>query len=248
MDLNDRVVVITGATRGIGMEMARSMAQRGARVVISSRKQENVAAALAELKGCGQVVATTCHVGDGQELEKLMAFAKHEFGDVEVLVNNAVTNPHFGATLECDSVAWQKMFDVNLLAAIHASRLCVPDMIRNKGGSIINVASIAGLRVFPGMGPYSVLKAALIMMTKVLAAELGPHGIRVNAIAPGFVKTQFSEAIWSNEKVSGQVTGQTPLRRMADPSEISGIACYLASDDSRFTTGSVMVADGGLTL
>ncbi|MCB1045176.1 MAG: SDR family oxidoreductase [Acidobacteria bacterium] len=246
--MDGRVAMVTGATRGIGLAVAKGLAARGAKVVISSRKQENVDQALALLDGCGDVAGFPCHVGSSEDLEALVAFAKKTYGDPDILINNAVTNPHFGPMLECGTDAWQKMLDVNLLASLHAARLCIPGMVAKGGGSIINIASIAGLRVYPGMGAYSVLKAALIMATKVLAKELGPMGIRVNAIAPGFVKTQFSEAIWANPKLADPVIKHTPLKRMADPNEIAGLACYLASGESSFTTGSVMVADGGLTL
>lgn len=248
MELDKKVVLITGASRGIGLSIARAVAERGARVVIASRKQENVDEALQALSDVGEVMGTTCHVGSGDDIERLVEFTVDRFGDPDVLINNAATNPHFGPTLDCSMEQWQKLFEVNLMAAIHSSRLCVPGMLRKGGGSIINVASVAGLRVYPGMGPYAVFKSALIMITRVLAAELGPEGIRVNAIAPGFVKTKFSEAVWSNPRLSQGIERQTPLRRMADPDEMAGIACYLASDASRFTTGTVQVVDGGLTL
>ena len=245
-DLSGKVAIVTGASRGIGEAIARAYAAAGAAVVLSSRKQEaldEVAAGIRE--GGGRALAVAAHVGDEAAIERLVKAAVDAFGGVDILVNNAATNPHFGPVLTSQESQWDKIFDVNVKGGFRMVRACVPHMRERGGGKIINVASIAGLRPQPGMGIYSVSKAAVLMLTQVLAAELAADNIQVNAIAPGFVKTRFSRVLWETPSIYEAIVRVIPQRRMAAPEELTGIALYLASPASDFTTGAVFVVDGG---
>jgi NAD(P)-dependent dehydrogenase (short-subunit alcohol dehydrogenase family) len=248
-DLTGRVAIITGASRGIGEAIARALAEAGASVVVTSRKLENVGRVAEEVRAAGgRALAVEAHAGRAADASTVAEAALGEFGRVDILVNNAGTNPHFGPVLTAEESHWDKIFEVNVKGHFFMAKAVVPAMIRQGGGKIITIASIAGLNPGPSMGVYSTSKAAAIMLTKVLAAELAGHNIQVNCIAPGFVKTQFSAALWSSPQLSAAIERATPQHRMAVPEEVAGAALYLASDASSFTTGSVLVVDGGITL
>ncbi len=244
--LDGKVAIITGASRGIGEAIARAYAAAGAAVVLTSRKQEALDAVAASIHDAGgKALAVAAHVGDKAAVERLVNTAVEVFGGVDILVNNAATNPHFGPLLTSEESQWDKIFDVNVKGGFRMARACVPHMRERGGGKIINVASIAGLRPQPGMGVYSISKAALLMLTQVLATELASDNIQVNAIAPGFVKTRFSRVLWETPRFYEAIVRAIPQGRMAEPSELTGIALYLASPASDFTTGAVFVVDGG---
>ena len=247
--LVDKVALITGGTRGIGLAIARTFAAAGARVMIASRKQENVDAALASFDASdGAVLGMTAHTGSQEAVQALAAYTIDAFGGIDILVNNAATNPHFGPMLTAEESQWDKILDVNVKGYFRMIKACVPHMQKRGGGKIINLASIAGQLPLPGMGVYSVSKAAVIMLTKVLAVELAPMNIQVNAIAPGLIKTRFSAALWRNQQIYQAITRTIPQGRMAEPEEVAGIALYLASHASDFTTGATVVVDGGQIL
>lgn len=244
--LNDKVIVITGASRGIGEAIARACVEAGARVVLASRKQadlDRVAGALGD-----QALAVACHTGKAEDVDAMMGKAIEKFGRVDGYVNNAATNPYFGPLVDTPDSAIDKTFEVNVRGYLYGARAFVKHArTRDGGGSIVNIASIAGLRAAPMQGIYGATKAAVISMTQTLAFELGGSKIRVNAIAPGLVETKFAAAIVGNPMLRDHVVGRTPLARHAQPAEIAGAAVYLLSDAASFTTGSVMVVDGGLT-
>lgn len=244
--LEGKVALVTGASRGIGEAIARAYAAAGAAVVLSSRKQEALDAVAASIRDMGgRALAVAAHVGDEAAIQRLVEAAVDTFGGVDILVNNAATNPHFGPLLTSQESQWDKIFDVNVKGYFRMVRACVPHMRSRGGGKVINIASIAGLRPQPGMGIYCISKAAVIMLTQVLAAELAADNIQVNAIAPGFVKTRFSRALWANPALHDAIVRVIPQGRMAEAQELTGIALYLASPASSFTTGGVFVVDGG---
>jgi NAD(P)-dependent dehydrogenase (short-subunit alcohol dehydrogenase family) len=245
-DLTGKVAIVTGASRGIGAAIAVALAEAGASVVVASRKQESVEAVAAQIRAQdGAATAIATHTGDAAAVTALVESTVAAYGGVDILVNNAATNPHFGALLTAEESHWDKTFDVNVKGYLRMIQACVPVMQARGGGKVINLASIAGKIPQPGMGVYCVSKAAVIMLTEVLAAELASLNIQVNAIAPGFVKTKFSAAIWSNEAMNKAVLAGIPQQRMAEPEEIAGVALYLASPASSFTTGATILADGG---
>ena len=244
--LKDKVIVITGASRGIGEAIAKACVDGGAKVVLASRKQadlDKVAGALGSA-----AIAVACHTGKAEEVDALVAKAVETFGRVDGYVNNAATNPYFGPLLDTPDAAVDKTFEVNVRGYLYGARAFVKHArTRRGGGSIVNIASVAGLRAAPMQGIYGATKAAVISMTQTLAFELGGSAIRVNAIAPGLVETKFASAIVGNPMLREHVVKRTPLARHAQPTEIAGAAVYLLSDASSFTTGSVVTVDGGLT-
>jgi NAD(P)-dependent dehydrogenase (short-subunit alcohol dehydrogenase family) len=245
-DLSGKVALVTGASRGIGLAVAEALALAGAKVVLSSRKQEGLDRAAEQIreKG-GEALPIAAHTGSSDAIATVVNEAVDLWGGIDIVVNNAATNPHFGHIMTAEESHWDKIFDVNVKGYFRVVKACVPIMKVRGGGSVINVASVAGKEPQPMMGVYSVSKAAVLMLTEVLAAELAQDNIRVNAIAPGFVKTSFSRALWQNEGIYNAVVKAIPQRRMAEPDEIAGIALYLASSASRFTTGATFVVDGG---
>src|SRR6516162_5161151 len=249
IDLKGRVALVTGGGRGIGKAIARRFAEAGAAVVIASRKLENLEATAAEFASLpGRVLPVACHVGRLDQLENLVRQAEAQLGPIDILVNNSATNIGQGPALAVTDEMLDKMVEINIKAALRLVRLTVPKMIERKsGGSIINIASIAGLRPQPGGLLYSFTKAGLIMMTRSWAQEFGSHGIRVNAIAPGLIQTDFSEYFWKNEEYRRHVETTQPIRRIGQPDEIGYLALYLASDEASFVTGQVYVIDGGAT-
>lgn len=245
-DLTGKVALVTGASRGIGEAIAHAYAEAGAKVVLASRKQEGLDAVAADIKANGgEALPIAAHTGSDEAVEELVAKATEAYGGVDIVVNNAATNPHFGPIMTAEESHWDKILDVNVKGYFRVAKACVSSMKKRGGGKVINIASIAGLEPQPGMGIYCVSKAAVIMMTQVLAAELAVDNIQVNAIAPGFIKTKFSEAIWGNEQIYKAVTNSIAQKRIAEPSELTGMALYLAAEASSFTTGAVMLVDGG---
>lgn len=250
-NLTGRVALITGASRGIGAAIAGAFAGAGARVVLSSRRQESVDAVAASIRDAGgEALAVAAHTGDRDAIHGLVERAEAAYGGIDIVVNNAATNPHLGPLLTADDGQWAKTLDTNVQGYFRVVQACIPSMKRRinetgQSGKIINMASIAGRTPLPNMGVYCVSKAAVLMLTEVLAAELAEDGIGVNAIAPGFVKTRFSRAIWDNPTFYDAVTARIPQHRMAEPEEVTGLALYLASAASDFTTGATFVVDGG---
>lgn len=249
INLAGKVAIVTGGGRGIGKAITQRLAEAGANVVIASRKLENLEATTREFTSLpGQVVPIACHVGRAEQIDLLVKETETRLGPIDILVNNSATNIGQGPALEVTDEMLDKMIEVNIKAAMRLVRLIIPKMIaRKSGGSIINIASIAGLRPQPGGLLYSFTKAGLIMMTRSWAQEFGQFNIRVNAIAPGLIQTDFSEYFWKNETLRGQFEAAQPIHRIGQPAEIAGIALYLASDEASFVTGQVMVVDGGLT-
>jgi NAD(P)-dependent dehydrogenase (short-subunit alcohol dehydrogenase family) len=248
-DLTGKVAIITGASRGIGQAMAERFAEAGAKVVLSSRKQDGLDPVAEAIKAKGhEAVGIAAHNGDKAALQALAKAALDTYGRVDILVNNAATNPHFGTLLEAEDSMWQKTIEVNLMGNFWLTQAVVPSMRQNGGGKIINVTSVNGLRPGRMQGIYSITKAGLINMTQTLAMELGSDNIQVNAIAPGLVKTKFARAIWENEDILQEMTQRTPAGRIGEPDDIAGIALYLAAPASSFTTGQVFVVDGGVTV
>jgi NAD(P)-dependent dehydrogenase (short-subunit alcohol dehydrogenase family) len=246
--LEGKVIVVTGASRGIGLAIAGACLDAGAKVVLASRKQADLDAAAATLAGRGETAAFAAHTGKAEDVESLFARAVERFGRVDGLVNNAATNPHFGPLVDTPDLAIDKTIEVNVKGYFYCARAMVKHArTRDGGAAIVNVASVAGLRAAPMQGIYGMTKAAVISMTQTLAFELGTAGVRVNAIAPGLVETKFAAAIVQNPMLREHVVKRTPLARHAQPAEIAGAAVYLLSDAASFTTGTVLVVDGGLT-
>jgi NAD(P)-dependent dehydrogenase (short-subunit alcohol dehydrogenase family) len=248
-DLTGQVAVVTGASRGIGEAIAMALAAAGARLVIASRKLENVQPVADQINaGGGEALAVACHTGKAEQAEALAARAREAFGGIDVLVNNAATSPHFGPLLDAEESHWDKTFEVNVKGYVHVTRACVPWMRERGGGRIVNVASVAGFVPHGGLGVYGVTKAAVLMLTRTLAAELARDDIRVNAIAPGLIQTRFSEVLWSSPEMREQALRSIPQKRLGQPDDLTGAVLYLASDASRFTTGAILVVDGGQSL
>ena len=245
-DLKGRVALVTGASRGIGEAIAKAYAERGARVIVSSRKQDGCeAVAGAIVAAGGEAVAMACHIGDMEALAKLFAAVQERYGRLDVLVNNAATNPYYGHVLDTDLGAFQKTVDVNIRGYFFASVLGGRLMRAGGGGSIINIASVNAIRPGPLQGIYSVTKGAVLNMTKAFARECGPEGIRCNAILPGLIRTKFAGALISDEQQLQHYVGNNPLRRVGEPQDIAGAAVFLASDASSYVTGEFLVVDGG---
>jgi len=247
--LQGKVAIVTGASKGIGLSIATGLAQCGAKVVVSSRKQDAVDEVVRGLRGQGlEATAIAAHVGDMQQVRALVDKTVDAYGGVDILVNNAATNPVFGATLDADETVFDKIMGVNVKGPLELSKKCFPIMEARGGGSIINISSIGGIKPEPMLGIYSVSKAALISLTKVLAVEWGPAKVRVNVICPGLVKTKFSQALWTSEEILERFMEKLPLRRIAQPDEIGPMAVFLASDAATYCTGGVFVVDGGCTI
>ena len=245
--LKDKVIVITGASRGIGEAIARAAVDAGARVALASRKQADLDKVASSLPA-DRAIAVACHTGKAEDVDAMFARAVERFGRVDGLVNNAATNPYFGPMIDSPDAAIDKTFEVNVKGYLYCARALVKHArTRGGGGSIVNIASIAGLRAAIMQGIYGATKAAVISMTQTLASELGGSGIRVNAIAPGLVETRFASSLVNNPQILERVVSRTPLGRHAQPAELAGAAIYLLSDAASFTTGATLVVDGGVT-
>ncbi len=247
--LEDKIALVTGASRGIGEAIARGFAKHGATVVISSRKQENLDAVAESIneRGPGKAIAIAAHAGKKDQIDALFDRVEKDCGRLDVLVNNAATNPYFGTVMDAEEWAFDKTMEVNVRGYFFACQRAARMMIGQGNGSIINIASIGGISPAPLQVVYSMTKAAVISLTKGLAKEVGAQGVRVNAIAPGLVETRFASALIDNPEIHKHVMAMTPMNRHAQPEEIVGAALYLASDAASFTTGSVIVCDGGAT-
>jgi NAD(P)-dependent dehydrogenase (short-subunit alcohol dehydrogenase family) len=245
-DLTGKVAIVTGASKGIGESIARGLAEHGAKVVVSSRKQDAVDAVAASFKADGlEAVGVACHVGDDDQLKNLVAKTVEHYGGVDIVINNAATNPVFGHLVKNDGEIFDKIMNVNVKACMLLANYCFPIMKKRGGGSVINIASVEGIKPSEGLGLYSISKAALIMLTKSQAKEWGKFNIRSNAICPGLIQTKFSAALWQNEAILNTVEKHLPMRRMAQPDEMAGLATFLSSDAASYATGAVYTNDGG---
>lgn len=246
-DLTGKVAIITGASKGIGEAMARGLAEHGAKVVVSSRKQEAVEAVAEQFNADGlEAVGIACHVADEAQRQNLVDATIAKYGRIDCVINNAGTNPYFGPIDKMPMAAYQKTMDINLNAPMELSRLAYPHMKSAGGGSVIHISSIEGLHATAGFAAYNLSKAGLVMLAQNQAAEWGKDNIRVNVICPGLVKTKLSAALWSEEKNLKKFEQNIPLKRMAVPDEMAGLAVFLAADASSYMTGSVLVNDGGI--
>jgi dehydrogenase/reductase SDR family protein 4 len=244
--LQHKVAIVTGASRGIGRSIAEVFAREGAAVVICGRKQEALDQVAGEI--AGRIMPIACHVGRFEDLERMVDRATREFGHIDILVNNAGTNIAQGPALEMTDAQFDKMVEVNLKSTFRLTRLVAPGMCERGAGSIINIASIAGIRPQFQSLLYSMTKAAMIMLTQSYALELGPRGVRVNAIAPGLVETVLSEYYWKDEARLQPLMERQPIKHLGQPDEIAEIALMLASGESSYLTGQTIVVDGGRLL
>ena len=245
-NLEGRVAIVTGSSKGIGKAIAKGLAENGAQVIISSRNQEACDEVAKEFTNEGlKAVGIACHIGKENQRENLVNQTIEVFGRIDILVNNAAINPVFGPIEDVSPEIFDKIMDVNVKAPWSLSNLVLPHFQANKKGSIINIASVESLTPGFGLGIYSTSKAAILMLTKNQAKEWGRHGITANAICPGLIKTKFSAALWQNEKILGKIQKSLPSQRMGMPEEMVGLACLLASDAGNYMTGGVYTADGG---
>ena len=245
--LAGKIAIVTGGSRGIGRSIAIALAEAGADVCVAARKVEALEESLAAVKATGRRgIAVPTNVRDMAALENLVSETKRQLGRIDILVNNAATNPVFGPVVNLDERAWDAIQNTNVKSVFFLSKMAREAIKEHgDGGSIINVSSTGGLRASGGLGGYSVSKAAVIMLTQVCAKEWGPDNIRVNCIAPGLIKTEFSRALWDNDAVLKNSLQTSPLRRIGEADEMAGAAVYLASPASSFVTGHTIVLDGG---
>ncbi|MXP27749.1 glucose 1-dehydrogenase [Porphyrobacter algicida] len=250
-DLNGKTAVITGSSRGIGRAIAEQLAAHGARVVISSRKQEvceEVAAAINSEHGEERAIAIAASISDKAQLEDLFAQTAQRLGPVDILICNAASNPYYGSMDGISDEQFRKVLDNNILSNHWLIQLALPAMRERGDGAIVVISSIGGLRASTSIGAYCISKAADMQLVRNYAAENGQHGIRINAIAPGLVKTDFAKALWDNPKALEATEKALPMRRIGEPVDIAGAAVYLSSPAGRWTTGQTIVVDGGATI
>jgi NAD(P)-dependent dehydrogenase (short-subunit alcohol dehydrogenase family) len=245
-DLTGRVALVTGGSRGIGRAIAQLLARHGATVAVASRKIASCEAVAAGIRAAGGAAsAHACHIGEPAQISATLAEIDARHGRLDILVNNAATNPYFGPSLDMDLAAWQKTVDVNIRGYFWTSIEAARRMLRQGRGAIVNVASVNAFRPMDGQACYSLTKAAIVNMTQSLAKEWARQGIRVNALVPGLVETRFAAAIHENEKLRAAMERAVPMGRIAQPEEMAGAVLYLASDAASYTTGSCLTADGG---
>ena len=250
-DLSGQVAIVTGSSRGIGRAIAERLAEHGAHVVISSRKQhacDDVAAAINARHGTGRALAVAASISSKEALQSLVERTNAEFGRIDVLVCNAASNPYYGPQAGIGDEQFRKILDNNVLSNHWLIQLCAPQMIERRSGAIVIVSSIGGLRGSTTIGAYCISKAADLQLARNLAHEYGPHGVRVNCIAPGLIRTDFAKALHENPVLRAKVEGETPLRRIGEPDDIGGIAVLLASAAGQYITGQTFVADGGMMI
>ena len=248
ISLKGKVALITGASRGIGKAISLEMAGAGADIVLVSRKQADLEKVAAEIRAAGRrALPLAAHMGRMEDIGNMVNKAKQEFGRIDILVNNAATNPTMDPAIDVSERAWDSIMNLNVKGLFFLSQAVARVMREHGGGCIINISSAAG--VTPDILPvYSVSKASVIMVTKVIAKEWAQYGIRVNTISPGETKTQFSEALWGNPEICKHILEMTPLKRIAEPEEMAGAAVFLASDKASFITGQNLIVDGGMTI
>ncbi len=250
-DLTGKVAIVTGSSRGIGKAIAEALAEQGAKVVISSRNQDAcdpVAAALNAKHGEGRAIAIAASISSKEALQNLVDRTNAAFGQIDILVCNAASNPYYGPMAGISDDQFRKILDNNVIANHWLINMVAPGMLEREDGSIVIISSVGGLTGSATIGAYNISKAADFQLARNLAAEFGPRGVRVNCIAPGLVKTDFAKALWENPDTLKAVTRGTPLRRIGEPHEIAGAAVYLAAPASTYMTGQVMVVDGGTTI
>ena len=245
--LTGKVAIVTGGSRGIGRSIAVALAEAGADVCVAARKPEALEESAAAVRATGRkAIAVPTNVRDLDALQNLVNETRRQLGRVDILVNNAATNPVFGPVVNLDERAWDAIMNTNVKSAFFLSKMVREAILEHgQGGAIINVSSTGGLRASQGLGGYSVSKAAVIMLTQVCAKEWGSDGIRVNCIAPGLIKTDFSRALWENEAISKNAVQTGALKRIGAPDEMAGAVVYFAAAASSFTTGQTLVLDGG---
>jgi NAD(P)-dependent dehydrogenase (short-subunit alcohol dehydrogenase family) len=244
-DLSGKVALVTGASRGIGEEIAKLLAEQGAHVIVSSRKFEDCEVVAREISNDGgRAEATPCHVGRLEDIQAIFQHIRAQHGRLDILVNNAATNPYFGPMLDMDMAAFDKTVEVNIRGYFYASRKAAQAM-REHGGAIVNVASVNGRRAAPGQGVYSMTKAAIISLTEGFAKELAAHRIRVNAVLPGLTDTKFASALTQNPDILKTMLRLIPLGRVAEPGEIAPMIAFLCSPAASYITGASFAVDGG---
>lgn len=248
-DLTDKVAIVTGSTKGIGRSIAEALARAGASVVISSRKADQCEKVAAAIKAEGfEATAIPCHIGKREDVENLVSETRKRYGRIDVLVCNAAVNPYYGPMSGLTDDAFAKVIDSNVRSNIWLCNLAIPEMAERRDGSVIIVSSIGGLRGSQQLGIYAISKAADFQLARNLAVEWGPKNVRVNCIAPGLVRTDFARALWENPEMLAKAEAMTPLRRIGEPDDIAGAAVFLASRAGNWTTGQVIVIDGGVTI
>ena len=248
-DLTDKVAVITGSSKGIGLSIAECMADAGAKVVISSRKQDVCESAAEKIcQNGGEALAIPCNISRKEELHKLVDETLAAWGRLDILVCNAAVNPYYGPMSKMSDDAYDKVMNSNVRSNFWLCNLAAPLMVEQGGGSIVIVSSIGGNQGSENLGVYGISKAADFAIVRNLAVEWGPRGITANCIAPGLIKTDFSRALWENPKIATGVEDGTPVRRIGDPEDIGGVALFLASDAARYLTGQTLVVDGGVSI
>ncbi|XP_043101445.1 dehydrogenase/reductase SDR family member 4 [Puntigrus tetrazona] len=246
-NLSGKVAIVTASTDGIGLAAAEALGQRGAHVVVSSRRQANVDKAVSLLRSKDiKVIGTTCNVGKAEDRDKLINMTVEQCGGVDILVSNAAVNPFFGNILESTDEVWDKILGVNVKASFLLTKLVVPHMEKRGGGSVVIVSSVAGYQPMQGLGPYSVSKTALLGLTRALAPDLAHSNIRINCVAPGIIKTRFSSALWENEGVLEEFLKQTSIKRLGEPEDIGGVIAFLCSDEASYITGETITVTGGM--
>jgi len=248
-DLSGQVAVITGSSKGIGRSAAETMAGLGARVVISSRKADACEAVAAGIRQAGgEAVAIPCNISRREELEALVRGTLDKWGRIDTLVCNAAVNPYFGPLERIPDEAFDKIMSANIKSNLWLCNMAIPGMAERRDGSVVIVSSIGGLRGSAQLGAYGISKAADMQLTRSLAVEWGPRGVRVNCVAPGLVRTDFARALWEDPERLQRTVATAPLRRIGEPDDIGGVIAFLASKAAAFMTGTVIVADGGVTI